>query len=181
MAHIVIAWILQLDVPKTTRDSYISYTFHFLPLPPSRPEIDPSPLHSPESITCRITIFIRRWWIAGCHVGGFIDVLRTCLLIGVSSGAPKINVSGFMGVLRTLLLIGVSDGARRSRVVGVHHAQNRISVEPVAWPGGVSASLVSVFKSKSKSRHVRGHGLHGRAKSKARHIRGHCLHSGVFC
>ena len=67
--------------------------------------MDPSPPHSPESIACRITIFIRRWWIAGCHVGGFIDVLRTCLLIGVSSGAPKINVSGFMGVLRTLLLI----------------------------------------------------------------------------
>ena len=97
--------------------------------------MDPSPLHSPESIACRITIFIRRWWIAGCHVGGFIDVLRTCLLIGVSSGSPKINVSGFMGVLRTLLLIGVSDGARRSRVVGVHHTQNRISVGPVGLTG----------------------------------------------
>ena len=42
-------------------------TFHFLPLPPSRPEMDPSPLHSPESIACRITIFIRRWWIAQTH------------------------------------------------------------------------------------------------------------------
>ena len=32
--------------------------------------------------------------IAGCHAGGFMDVLRTCLLIGVSSGAPKIAVCG---------------------------------------------------------------------------------------
>ena len=39
MAHIVIAWILQLDAPKTTRVVYIRYAFHFLP-PPSRPEND---------------------------------------------------------------------------------------------------------------------------------------------
>jgi hypothetical protein len=32
---------------------------------------------------------------------GFMDVLRTCLLIGVSFGAQKITGSGFMDVLKT--------------------------------------------------------------------------------
>jgi hypothetical protein len=50
---------------------------------------------------------------------GFLDVQRTCLLIAVSDGAQKIIGLGFMDVQRTCLLIAVSDGAQSP--------QNRIS------------------------------------------------------
>jgi hypothetical protein len=45
-----------------------------------------------------------------------MDVQRTCLLIGDSSGAQKITGSGFMDVQRTCLIIGVSSGAQKINV-----------------------------------------------------------------
>jgi hypothetical protein len=43
---------------------------------------------------------------------GFMDVQRTCLIIGLSAGAQKFFVSRFMDIQRTCLLKGVSAGAR---------------------------------------------------------------------
>jgi hypothetical protein len=62
-----------------------------------------------------------------------MDVQTTCLIIGVSSGAQKINGSGFMDVQTTCLLIGDSSGAQKIIGSGFMDVQ-RTCLVPPAYP-----------------------------------------------
>jgi hypothetical protein len=72
-----------------------------------------------------------------------MDVQRTCLLIGVSSGAQKIIGLGFMDVQRTCLLIGVSSGAQKINGLGFMDVQRTCLIIPVS--SGAQSLLNQMF------------------------------------